>query len=402
MQAFPKTDCYPIISGELYHPPLYHQINQKQNNMKTSNFIKSIIFGMIMLVSSIQLFAQTKKPSLTVLNIDTKGFSIDAQQMGNLVRLEMEKLDKYDVTDRYDISYLIEKNQLNVNNCYGKICLVEIGEKVNSDYMFTGSVEAYPSNAIITFRLINVKEKTIEKTFVMEFQNFPEEIQSMVTVSIKKMYGLPVDEELVNHLTKKNDFENTINNPNRNIVNLSGPRFGYTYSFGKDADILRAAELDGGFEAFPAMFQFGYQFEKQYLNEGNFQALFEFIPMITGIDQQMFIPSLTFLNGFRNNNSGWEIAIGPSISTTTKLKGADYNGKFYSESDQDALGIKNLEIKNRLDSRGNFALTSALIIAVGKTIKSGKMNIPLNFYATIPTKDGFRIGLSVGYNSKRR
>jgi hypothetical protein len=116
----------------------------------------------------------------------------------------------------------------------------------------------------------------------------------------------------------------------------------------------------------------------------------------------MFIPSLTFLNGFRNNNSGWEIAIGPSISTTTKLKGADYNGKFYSESDLNALGIKNLEIKNRLDSRGNFALTSALVIAVGKTIKSGKMNIPLNFYATIPTKDGFRIGLSVGYNSKRR
>lgn len=370
--------------------------------MKTSNFIKSIIFGMIMLVSSIQLFAQTKKPSLTVLNIDTKGFSIDAQQMGNLVRLEMERLDKYDVTDRYDINYLIEKNQLNVNNCYGKICLVEIGEKVNSDYMFTGSVETYPGNAIITFRLINVKEKTIEKTHVMEFMNFPEEIQSMVSISIKKMYGLPVDEELLNHLTKKNDFENTINNPNKNIVNLSGPRFGYTYSFGKDADILRAAELDGGFEAYPAMFQFGYQFEKQYLNEGNFQALFEFIPMITGIDQQMFIPSLTFLNGFRNNNSGWEIAIGPSISTTTKLKGADYNGKFYSESDLNALGIKNLEIKNRLDSRGNFALTSALVIAVGKTIKSGKMNIPLNFYATIPTKDGFRIGLSVGYNSKRR
>ncbi len=401
MQAFPKTACYPIISGELYHPPLYHQIKQK-TIMKSFNILKSILFGLLLLVSQVNAFAQTKKPTLTVLNIDTKGFSLDAVQMGNLVRLEMERLDKYDVTDKYDINYLIEKNQLNVNNCYGKICLVEIGEKVNSDFMFTGNVETYPGNTIFTFRLINVKEKTIEKTHVMEFLNFPEEIQSMVSIAIKKMYGLPVNEELLIHLTKKNDFENTINNPNKNIVNLSGPRFGYTYSFGKDADILRAAELDGGFEAYPAMFQFGYQFEKQYLNEGNFQALFEFIPMITGIDQQMFIPSLTFLNGFRNNNSGWEIAIGPSISTTTKLKGADYNGKFYSESDLDALGIKNLEIKNRLDSRGNFALTSALVIALGKTIKSGKMNIPLNFYATIPTKDGFRIGLSVGYNSKRR
>jgi hypothetical protein len=224
----------------------------------------------------------------------------------------------------------------------------------------------------------------------------------MVSIAIKKMYGIPVNEELLIHLTKKNDFENTINNPNKNIVNLSGPRFGYTYSFGNDADILQKSELDGGFEAYPAMFQFGYQFEKQYLNEGNFQALFEFIPMVTGIDQQMIIPSFTFLNGFRNNNSGWEIAIGPTISTTTRLKGAEYNGKFYTQSELDVLGIKDLQVKSRLDSRGDFAFTSALVLAVGKTIKSGKMNIPLNFYATIPTKDGFRVGLSVGYNSKRR
>ncbi len=33
--------------------------------------------------------------------------------------------------------------------------------------------------------------------------------------------------------------------------------------------------------------------------------------------------------------------------------------------------------------------------------ESGKMNIPLNFWASIPTKDGFRIGISVGYNSKK-
>ena len=97
--------------------------------MKSFNFLKSILFGLLLLVSQLNAFAQTKKPTLTVLNIDTKGFSLDAVQMGNLVRLEMERLDKYDVTDKYDINYLIEKNQLNVNNCYGKICLVEIGEK---------------------------------------------------------------------------------------------------------------------------------------------------------------------------------------------------------------------------------------------------------------------------------
>lgn len=347
--------------------------------------------------------AQTnKKPRLTILNVDTKGFNLDAQQMGNLVRLEMEKLDRYDVTDRYDIAYLIEKNNLNVTNCYGKICLVEIGEKVGSDYMLTGSIESYPNNAIVSLRLINVKEQSIEKTFVQEYLNLPSEVQSMISQSIKKMFGLPIDEDLFNHLTKKSDYENALINPNKNVVNLSGPRFGYTYSFGSDASILKASTQDGGFEVSPAMFQFGYQFEKQYLNEGNFQALFELIPMVTGIDQQLVIPSLTFLNGFRNNNSGWEIAIGPTISTTTKLKGAEYNGAYYSIADLKRMNVSGYKETSRLDSRGDFAFSSALVIAIGKTIKSGRMNIPLNFYTTIPTKDGFRVGLSVGYNSKRR
>ena len=60
---------------------------------------------------------------------------------------------------------------------------------------------------------------------------------------------------------------------------------------------MQAKKNVGGFDAYPAMFQFGYQFEKQYLNEGNFQALFEFIPMISGLEQNTFIPSFTLMNG---------------------------------------------------------------------------------------------------------
>ena len=69
--------------------------------------------------------------------------------------------------------------------------------------------------------------------------------------------------------------------------------------------ILQARESGGGFNANPLMFQFGYQFEVQYLNQGSFQALFEFIPMITGLDQGKFLPSISVLNGMRSNISGW-------------------------------------------------------------------------------------------------
>jgi len=89
------------------------------------NFIKKsskmLVLLCCMLIGLTSSSQAVKKPKLTILNVDSKGFNLDAQQMGNLVRLEMEKLDKYDVTDRYDIAYLIEKNNLNVTNCYGKI-----------------------------------------------------------------------------------------------------------------------------------------------------------------------------------------------------------------------------------------------------------------------------------------
>ena len=57
-----------------------------------------------------------QKPSLTILSIDIAGFKTDPQQMGNLVRTELEKLDTFEVMDRYDVAYMVEKNKLSINN----------------------------------------------------------------------------------------------------------------------------------------------------------------------------------------------------------------------------------------------------------------------------------------------
>ncbi len=370
--------------------------------MKTLNTTFKLALIFVLFISTKFATAQqTKRTSITVLNIDTKGMQLDPTQMGNLARIELEKLDTFDVTDRYDVIYLVEKNKLNIANCYGKACLLEVGNTIQSDYMFTGSVELYGQTIITTFRLINVKTAAIERTNVTEYLNLPLEVQNMISLSIRKLFNQSIDNELMNRLTKKFDYENAINNPDKARLNLQGPRFGYTFIFGRQATRLGDKKNTGGYEAYPAMFQFGYQFEKQYLNEGNYQALFEFIPMVTGVDQQMFIPSLTILNGFRNNKSGWEIAIGPSIGIATFKDLAFINGKYYTEDELKANNIKDYELKKTLDSRGTGEFTSALVIAFGKTLKSGKMNIPLNFWASIPTQDGFRVGVSVGYNSKK-
>ncbi len=355
----------------------------------------------LLLLFTFSVNAQNKRVSITVLNIDTKGIQLDPQQMGNVTRIELEKLDTFDVTDRYDVAYIVDKNKLNITNCYGKMCLLEVGNTIKTDYMYTGSAELYAQTIVITFRLINVQKGSIEKTTVMEFLNLPLEIQGMTAITVRKMFGRANDETQLIRLTQKFNYENSTNNPDKSRLNLQGPRFGYSFIFGNDAKILGRSRDNGGYEAYPAMFQFGYQFEKQYLNEGNYQALFEFIPLVTGIDQQMVIPSITFLNGFRNNKNGWEIAIGPAIALTRFSEVATIAGVTYTQDQLNSKGMSDVKTSKKLDSRGDVEFTSALVLAVGKTFKSGKMNIPLNAYFTIPSKDGFRVGVSIGYNSKK-
>jgi hypothetical protein len=371
--------------------------------MKKTNLM--IVCAMVAIFQFAQTtFAQTKKQTLTVLNLDTKGLPLDPAQMGNLVRLEVEKINKFQVTDRYEIISIAEAKKLNLANCYGKNCLIEVGKQIPSDYMLSGSVELYGQVIIYTLRLINVKEESVEQTVVQEFLNLPLELQSMTSVMVAKMFNRPQDDVLFTRLTKKFDFESSTNNPNVNKLDLQGPRFGYTFIFGQHATRLRQPTRVGGYEATPAFFQFGYQFEKQYLNEGKFQALFEFIPMISGVDQQLIIPSVAFLNGFRNNVSGWEIAIGPTISYGTYRNLGEYKGEYLTREELNARGLQegvDYDIRRTMDSRGTGGLSSALVIAVGKSFKSGKMNIPINFWTTIPANESFRVGISVGYNTKK-
>lgn len=348
-----------------------------------------------------------QKATLTILSIDINGLKSDALQMGNLVRTELEKLDTFEVMDRYDVALMVEKNKLSINNCFGKLCLIEIGETIHSDKMLSGSIEQFPKTIIYTLRLIDVKSKSIEKTTVMEFLNLPEELQTFTNITVRTMFNKSVDQNLLVKLTRPNDFDNALNNPKQDRLRLDGPRLGFVTFTGNNATILQADKSVGGFEAFPVMFQFGYQFEKQYLNEGKIQALFEFIPMVTGVDQGYFIPGLTLLHGLRSNVNGWEFALGPTISLTPKSTGYyDATNTWHREQDwaDDSINknVKNpYTIKERLDSRGDYQVQTGFVLAFGRTFKSGKLNLPVNLYV-IPGKDGFRIGASLGFNAKNK
>ena len=159
------------------------------------------------------------------------------------------------------------------------------------------------------------------------------------------------------------------------IKNLSGPRIGFTIITNGD---LKDNLLDEFGLTSSIITQFGYQFEKQIMGDENVAGLVEGIIFLGGLEHGLFLPSLSGMFGARFS-SGYEFAVGPNLS----LGGA------------------------------------GLVLGVGKTIRAGNINIPINF-AWVPstsrltnnnyfeegiyyedaetTRTGNRFTLTIGFN----
>ena len=318
-----------------------------------------------------------------------------------MVRLELEKLNIYNIMDKYDMAELVKKNGIDVASCYGKSCVVAAGKSLGTDKMITGSIERFGEKIVISLKVIDVKTETVEKHDATEYQNLQPELQRMIAISVQKLLGIPTNQDVVNVLV---NYEAPISSP-QTQVKLSGPRMGASMAFGDAAKVLTAPKSQGGFDMYPANFQIGWQFEKQYVSAGNFQALVEFFPMIGGLESGKFIPSFTFLNGFRFGKAGWEFAFGPNLRMVTKSSGffdtdntlGKGKNAWHLEKDWTSTTKNPYTIENRLDSRGYTTLSTSLFIGVGRTFKSGYLNIPVNIYV-LPRKEGTIAGFSFGFN----
>jgi hypothetical protein len=187
---------------------------------------------------------------------------------------------------------------------------------------------------------------------------------------------------------------------------------GIAYITGDMGKTLERPEGQGGYDCYRVLSQFGYQFEVQYMSAGNFLALVEVLGMVSGMEQQLFIPSIILMNGFRLNKQGLEFAFGPTIALrkscdgfydTDGLMGGELD-HWYRDFEWDGInpGITNpYDVVNRMDSRGEVGINTSWVWAIGKTFRSGYLNIPVNLY-TVPRKEGWYIGLSVGFNTSRK
>ena len=53
-----------------------------------------------------------------------------------------------------------------------------------------------------------------------------------------------------------------------------------------------------------------------------------------------------------------------------------------------------------MDSRGTVDLQTYVVLAAGYSLKSGKLNIPINVFV-VPSKDNLRYGFSFGFNVRK-
>lgn len=363
--------------------------------------MRNIMKTRITLLSAVCLLglalnAQTQR--LAVIGLDNKVAELSNQNFTELVRIQISKHQSYEVVDRYEVQEVLQKHDIEAANCLSKGCLIEAGKNLKVSKVASGSVDKLGESIYIRIRLLDVKSEALEKEVVKEFLYIPEKLSIMLGLAVNELMGASNDKGLENSLSSRESYESAVNNPHFNVLQLSGPRMGYTFITGEGANIMRKSRSAGGYDAYPALFQFGYQFEKQYLNEGKFQALFEFIPMVSGLDQGLFIPSFTFMNGLRNNVNGLEFAVGPSINFIKQSRQfQDSTGVWHRSSEVPNQG--NFDVRERMDSKGELAIQSYVVLAVGFSLKSGKMNIPINAFV-IPGKETLRFGFSFGFNAR--
>ena len=99
---------------------------------------------------------------------------------------------------------------------------------------------------------------------------------------------------------------------------FGGPRIGLTFiSSGTSADYLAERGKQ------PLITQFGWQFEQRLFTvDGGISGIVEFVPLIGGIEQGMFIPSASVLIGMRGGvKHSYEFALGHNFSIVPNYKG---------------------------------------------------------------------------------
>jgi hypothetical protein len=155
----------------------------------------------------------------------------------------------------------------------------------------------------------------------------------------------------------------------------SGPRIGMTYiGPGSAADEIRLRGKT------PVVSQFGWQFETRiFTSSTGISGLAEFVPLIGGMEQGLFLPSASLLFGLRVRD-GLEVAVGPNLSLTGLGMVLAVGTSFHLDDIYFPV---------------NLVFVPNVTKSETETLYNGKR-------ITTTTNTGFRISLIVGFNIRRQ
>ena len=368
------------------------------------NYLTLIFFS----ISSLSFNAQSQ--SAAVLSVYTQSAKISPEMAESVLRVEMTKTEQFNVIDKLDMNEILEENEIDVSNCYGKKCLLRVGKSAGVDKVITGSIENLGKKIVVTVKILDVDSESYDKVAIEEFINLDAEIQSMVKIVVNKALGIENSQEIINTLVYFNQPPIT---PTTYLKN-NGPRMGLSYVIGNTAKILSAPKSDGGLGIGSpvVMSQIGYQFEGSYLSAGDFQALLEGLIFITGVEKGLFSPSLALLNGFRSSKNGWEFGFGPTFRISSTAEGyytigadgeydviVDWN--YRSDGGWAAGETPVFEHRTDFSRNSSPRVKTGWVWALGRTFHSGYLNIPVNLFYSSGSEGGY-LGLSMGFNIAKK
>ncbi len=142
------------------------------------------------------------------------------------------------------------------------------------------------------------------------------------------------------------------------VVDMTGPRVGLTVLNQQTVDRLFQ---ERNIDVQSVVTQFGWQFERRmYTNGDGMTVLMEWVPLVSGLEQGVALPSFNWLVGLRTS-AGTEFGFGPNVTP---------------------LGV-------------------GLVGAFGVTVKSGALHVPFNV-AVATSRSGARVSIMTGFNIRKR
>jgi len=180
------------------------------------------------------------------------------------------------------------------------------------------------------------------------FQRAVERADSISRSNQKRTLAAPAQKPTATPSAKRRQVTSEYNRS----IDYSGPRFGFTYLTKETVDSLAAHDI----KVNTMISQFGWQLEHEiHVSPQGPMVLNEWVFLAGGLEQGVFLPSLTWLVGARGK-SGNEIGFGPNVSLA---------------------GV-------------------GLAAAAGVTVNSGGLHFPMNI-AIASSKGGPRVSFLTGF-----